>query len=255
MRRLLTPSVVAAVLGAVAALSNAGAGAEGGAVSAPPQRDVLPDLRAEPSETVELATSRGHRKLRFSTDVANLGPGPLELVPRKEDCDRDGKRGDDRTAYQAIRLGRGGRRRVRAGCMLYHADHRHWHFGRFVSAELRRATDGQLAAASAKVSFCLQDSLRSPRVPDERAAKKRYSDCELDATMGISAGWIDHYDPELSGQSIKLGRVPPGRYLLVLRADPENRLLEGNERNNSGAVTLELRRGTVRRVPHAKADR
>jgi hypothetical protein len=71
--------------------------------------------------------------------------------------------------------------------------------------------------------------------------------------MGISAGWIDHYDPDLSGQSIKLDRVPPGRYRLVLRADPENRLIERNERNNLGAVTLELRGGGVRRVPESRA--
>jgi hypothetical protein len=129
--------------------------------------------------------------------------------------------------------------------MLYHADHGHWHFERFVSAELLRATDRRLVAASAKVSFCLQDSLRSARVPDARAGEERYSGCQPDATMGISAGWIDHYDPDLSGQSIKLGRVPPGRYRLVLHADPENRLVERNEHNNRGAVTIELKGGRV----------
>jgi Lysyl oxidase len=249
--RLLVLSAVAAALVGTIALSSAGAdtSAAGGSAGRSLPGDVLPDLRVEPSRTVELAAAGGRRKLRFSTDVTNLGPGPLELVPRKEDCDRDGKSSNERTAYQSIRSEVSGFRHLRAGCMVFHADHGHWHFERFVSAQLRRAGDGRLVAARNKVSFCLEDSLRSARVPEALADEERFAGCASDATMGISAGWTDHYDPDLSGQSIDVGHVPPGLYRLVLRADPENRLVERNERNNHGAVALRLRRDGLRRVP------
>jgi hypothetical protein len=250
MRRLLIPAVVAAVLLGVVARSNAGAEADAVRGSAPRHlpRDILPDLRVEPSETVELSTAGGRRKLRFSTDVTNLGPGALELLPRDEDCHRDGERGKERTAYQSIRVKGGGRRHVRAGCMVYHPHHDHWHFERFVSARLRRAADGLLVARRDKVSFCLEDSLRSTRVPEALADEERYSACGRDDTMGISAGWTDHYAADLSGQSIEVRGLPPGRYRLTLRVDPENRLRERNERNNYASVTLELGVDAVTRV-------
>jgi hypothetical protein len=253
---VLVASAVAAALLGGGVLSNAHAH-RGGAIGSGPRalpRDVLPDLRVEPSETVKLAAVRGSRKLRFSTDVTNLGPGPLELRPRNHGCRRAAGPRKQRTAYQSIRQEGGGRRHARAGCMVYHSHHGHWHFERFVDVQLRRASDGRLVARRHKVSFCLEDSHLSPRVPEELADKEHYSGCGPDSEMGISAGWTDHYDADVSGQSIDVRGVQPGRYRLVLRADPENRLLERNERNNHAAVTLSLGADAVRQLQGPAAE-
>jgi hypothetical protein len=85
------------------------------------------------------------RRLRFAASLANLGPGPLLLLPRgRTNCPagqgpaiqvvhRDGnangtfQRAADRPAS---------RRDV--GCMLRHPGHKHWHFDAMAAYSLRR---------------------------------------------------------------------------------------------------------------------
>jgi hypothetical protein len=234
-------AVVAGLALTVPALSPAGrTDAEPVRPSAaqPLPQDALPDLRIEPVDTVQLAIRDGRRELRFSTEVANVGRGPLELISRPEDCDRDGDRSNDRTAYQAIRTRGGDERHVRAGCVIHHSDHGHWHFEGFARYTLEPVDDGRVAAVTDKVSFCLMDS---DRVGDVSPEAQRYSDCGADVTQGISVGWLDRYGAALAGQSIDVGDVAPGRYRLVLHGDNENRLLELDERNNRTATLVELR--------------
>jgi hypothetical protein len=49
-------------------------------------RDLLPDLvTRRPAKIVLQVTERGKRLARFSSEVVNVGLGPLELRPRVED--------------------------------------------------------------------------------------------------------------------------------------------------------------------------
>jgi hypothetical protein len=243
MRRALALLILGGAALAVPALSSAGPGGDSGSirpsVARPLPRDVLPDLRVRRSETVEVATDGDRRELLFSTEVENVGHGPLELVSAREDCDRNGNPRDDRAAYQSIRRRQGGERHVRAGCVVHHPAHGHWHFEGFARYRLQHA-DGRPVARSDKISFCLIDSARTSAVPDSVAGDDTYSSCGADATQGISSGWYDHYGAGLPGQSIDLGGVAPGRYWLVLHADYENRLVERNERNNRTVLLVEL---------------
>src|SRR5918999_6007234 len=133
MRRGLALLILCGAALTVPALSSAGGDPDPvrPSVARPLRGDVLPDLRVRRSDTVEVATGGGRRELLFSTEVENVGRGPLELVPTREDCDRNGNVRDDRTAYQSIRDRRGGERHVRAGCVMHHPAHGHWHFEGF----------------------------------------------------------------------------------------------------------------------------
>jgi hypothetical protein len=259
MRRLLALLILCGAALAVPALSSAGTGGDSGpirpSVARPLARDVLPDLRVRRSDTVEVATDGGRRELLFSTEVENAGRGPLELVPAREDCDRNGDASDDRTAYQSIRRRLGGERHVRAGCVVHHPAHGHWHLEGFARYTLARAGDGPRAARSNKISFCLIDSARTSAVTDAVAGQGTYSSCGADTTQGISAGWYDHYGAGLPGQSIDLRGVTPGRYRLVMHADYENRLVERNERNNRSVLLVDLLSNGQAGISHAEVIR
>ncbi len=244
MRRVLALLIFAGAALAVPALSSAGTSGDSGPIRPSVARalpgDLLPDLRVRRSETVEVVSDGDRHELLFSTEVENVGRGPLELVPAREDCDRDGDLDDDRTAHQSIGGRRGGERHVRAGCVVHHPAHGHWHFDGFARYTLLRADDGRPAARSNKVSFCLIDSARSSAVPDTMAGDDSYSSCGADTTQGISAGWYDHYGAGLPGQSIDLRGVAPGRYRLVMHADYQNRLVERDEGNNRTVLLVDL---------------
>ena len=257
MRRGLALLILCGAALAVPALSSAGGDSDSvrPSVARPLRGDLLPDLRVRRSDTVEVATDGGRRELLFSTEVANVGRGPLELVSAREDCDRNGDPRDDRTAYQSITRRRGEERQVRAGCVVHHPAHGHWHFEGFARYTLQHADDGRLAARGRKVSFCLIDSARTSAVPDSVAGEETYSSCGADATQGISAGWYDRYGAGLPGQSIDLRGVAPGRYRLVIHADYENRLVERDEGNNRTVLLVDLRADSLGGVGRAAVVR
>jgi Lysyl oxidase len=245
VRRVLAFLILIGAALSVPALSSAVPDGDSGpirpSVARPLQGDLLPDLRVRRTDIVEVERDGERRELRFSTEVANVGRGPLELVPAREDCDRNSDLGDDRTAYQSITGRHGGERHVRAGCVVHHRAHGHWHFEGFARYTLLHADDGRPAATSRKVSFCLIDSARTPAVPGSLAGEDTYSSCGADATQGISVGWYDRYGAGLPGQSIDLSGVAPGRYRLVIHADYEDRLVERDEGNNRAALLVDLR--------------
>jgi hypothetical protein len=254
VRRLLALLILCGAALAVPALSTAGTGGNSDpirpSVARPLRGDLLPDLGVRRSDTVEVASDGDRRELLFSTEVANVGRGPLELVPAREDCDRNGDLDDDRTAYQSITGRRDGDRHVRAGCVFHHPAHGHWHFEGFARYALQHV-NGRPAARGKKVSFCLIDSARTAAVRDTGAGAETYSSCGADATQGISAGWYDRYGAGLPGQSIDLRGLAAGRYRLVIHADYENRLVERDEGNNRTVLPVDLRRDSTGGIERA----
>jgi subtilase family serine protease len=53
-------------------------------------------------------------------------------------------------------------------------------------------------------------------------------------------GWGDTYEATVPGQHLNLTSVPDGRYALRSTADPDNLLVESNERNNDVIVYVEI---------------
>ena len=61
------------------------------------------------------------------------------------------------------------------------------------------------------------------------------------SAQGISPGFGDDYVPEKEGQSIDVTGLPPGRYVLVHRANPDRTLRERSYANNAASVLIRLR--------------
>jgi len=71
-----------------------------------------------------------------------------------------------------------------------------------------------------------------------------YSTCGS-VRQGMSVGWGDTYGSFLSGQSISVSGLPSGTYKLIIQIDPQRRLLEENENDNSSCVLLDLQLSTT----------
>jgi hypothetical protein len=204
-------------------------------------RDLLPDLvTRKPGKIYLQVTKRGKRLVRFSNEVVNVGSGPLELRPLADDCNDNGELGDDRTSRQRIfrdangdgaftrGVDRGFRTR-RAGCTQFHPAHKHWHFEALAEYALRPAVP---LAPKSKVTSCVLDTRRRLRKAPGSPRRKYYGGCRRDSIGGISIGWGDLYGARVSGQELDVTTLGDGVYCLVSTADPENRLVESNERNN-----------------------
>ena len=133
-----------------------------------PAGALLPDLRSLPAREVAIEVlAGGERRLRFTSSLANVGAGPLELVPD----DLTACPADQRHASQRLYVdGDGDGAYVRtvdvvsgttpAGCMLDHPTHDHWHFEAMASYQLLRAGQDEPVVQRDKVSFCLRDNER-----------------------------------------------------------------------------------------------
>jgi hypothetical protein len=260
LRNVAVPAL--ALVASVLLASPASAGhARGG--------DLLPDLMPRPpvALSVERAAD-GRRFLRFGSSVRNGHTGPLELRPRAEDCNGNGDLHDDRTAYQRIyrdQDGNGAFSRARerfawsrrAGCMVFHRAHGHWHVESFTQYSLLGYNvDGSLGdtvATSGKVSFCIVDSNRTTPVLRGSPRARYYGgsrSCTPRGTWGISVGWADYYGPRVPGQALDVTPLRAGFYCLVVVADPENRLAEVSEANNVRRIGIWLERRRVEWYPY-----
>jgi hypothetical protein len=251
--------VGAASAAALIALAAAGSAARAEAQPSQPDGATLaPDLRPLPASSVSLSGRNGNRRLRFATEVLNRGPGPLEVATSPgDDCDGDNNATNDRLATQRLFSDRNGdgvygasgdgdfESSRRAGCVVFHPHHRHWHLDRFARYELRHKQTGARVARNGKVSFCLSDGLhRRPALggsPPARVYPPRPHGCGRDSVQGISVGWADYYGPELADQALDASALREGRYCLIVTVDPANLLLERNERNNVTGLAFRLR--------------
>ncbi len=198
------------------------------------------------------------RRLRFAASLANMGPGPLLLLPQgRTNCPagqgpaiqvvhRDGnangtfQRPADRPAT---------RRDV--GCMLRHPGHKHWHFDAMAAYSLRRPGTIEALVARNKVSFCLRDNTR---VPGQRVVVRRehFGRCSRTSQQGISPGWVDVYESDLNGQWLRLpDDVDDELICLDLEADPRGLLAETDETDNATSVAVRIDGTDVRRVNSA----
>ena len=229
-------------------------------------RDLLPDLvTRSPAKIFLQVGKRGKRVVRFSNEVVNVGIGTLELRPRVGDCNRNGNPRDDRTSYQRIYRDANGdgafargvdvRFRTRsAGCTRFHPAHKHWHFEALAEYSLHPfqpdGSPGPLVIVGKKLSSCVLDTKRRLPMAPGSPRRKYYGSCRRDSIGGISIGWGDIYGARVSGQELDVTGLGDGVYCLVSRADPEDRLLESNERNNARTTRIVLRVEALDWQPH-----
>jgi hypothetical protein len=189
--------------------------------------------------------------LRFDQILANTGEGPLDLrfsAPA-------GTTPATTNAYQRIYGSSGAPTDYQdqlVGQMELHPVHSHYHFRSFGQTSLWKVdTSGpHLIRSGRKVSFCLADTLLDAW--GEKGDGPRFyiaPDCLLPAYtsggvdyffQGISRGWADVYDWYLPDQYIDVSGVADGVYVLQTVADPDNSLVEADDSNNCGNVTIRL---------------
>ena len=211
-----------------------------GAPSAP-----LPDLDQAAPFGVSVAERHGRLLLVFGSAVDNVGPGPLIVEGRRV--------GRVMRAWQVV-----GNRRYALRTPLRYVrseTHRHWHLDTFERYELRRS--GTLVGRDRKTGFCLNDAYETRalnRVPRWTGECGRGRPAAHAVREGISPGFGDDYVPEKEGQSIDVTGLPPGRYVLVHRANPERTLRERSYANNAASVSIELRGRRVRVLARCPAS-
>ena len=186
---------------------------------------------------------QGHTLLRFTTAVGNAGRGPIEL--------RGGPtNGATQDVFQRVYHSDGSTADRLAGAFTYHAEHGHVHVDEFAQYALRSAGPkgevGTVVASSDKVSFCLLDRTAHDRGLPGAPQAPHYITCD-NGVQGISVGWSDVYERNLPGQWIDVTDVPAGEYWLEVVIDPQGRLTESDETNNTARirVTLEATGGAI----------
>jgi hypothetical protein len=159
----------------------------------------LPDLRMRRLTNFYIQqASNGDKRLRFTTRIANAGPGRFEL---------HGYRPGTSTARMNIRQRiyntSGTYRRIeipRSSTYMFYAGdgHNHWHVHKLQRFEIRRldanGKEGELKGTGAKTGFCFWDNTTynlslpgAPQDPYYTSCGKRGS---LNVKMGLSlAGW------------------------------------------------------------------
>lgn len=201
---------------------------------------LLPDLVAQPVRVLYVSHDgiTGEHEMRFSTTIANIGEGPLDLIGSYDE------ETGSTVAMQNIYHKTDALTERIAGHFIFHPDHHHWHFEDFAVLELYTyEEDGSLdlfIGSTEKLTFCIFDSNRvTPTVPHV-AETSAYPGCDSSARQGISSGWEDTYAADLPGQELNIEKLPPGRYAIREVADPLNRILESDETNNVTITYVEI---------------
>jgi hypothetical protein len=230
-------------------------------VTVPPDTRLLPDLIAVPASelSIHLNKKTGIRRLRFTSSLGNVGVGPIEVRPNQNQPCPVGQHNSTQIIYRDANLNRvfeplidTSVSRHRAGCMIYHPLHHHWHFKASAQYVLYDPSAGLQAVVSVrrKVSFCLRDTARLPFRYGFFTYLEAYGKCTRRSPQGISVGWMDIYQSFLAGQSVIL---PPGLadglYCLTTVVDPIDQLLEVNNTNNGAVRALAIRGDRVRARP------
>jgi hypothetical protein len=200
------------------------------------------------------------RRLRFETSLASVGSGPMEVRPNGRIPCPSNERGASQIIYRDVDGSGSFRRSVdtafsrrRAGCMVFHPSHNHWHLESSSFYSLQRVgAKPARASAYRKTSFCLRDSERVPEHLGDFDRPLFYGACSRDQPMGVNIGWADIYQSFLDGQSLKLARsrVPNGRYCLSIKVDPRDALREANERDNVSKRAIRIRGTSVSMLPN-----
>ena len=213
----------------------------------------LPDLMNMVPIHIHVQEQQKTSRLMFTVGLANVGDGPLELVPASELTDEtvlvtanqnlyDGPTNESGTVVC---------KRSLDDAFVFHPAHNHWHLVGVNGFEVRRALDDgrggnwdrkNTIGASVKESFCLLDYVK---LDENQLAtfgialpSREYFDCA--GTHGISIGWIDYYHHSTHGQYVDITGAAAGRYYLVLTANPDRLFIEENYENNRAWVSFSL---------------
>jgi hypothetical protein len=203
--------------------------------------DLLPDLVADPSDDLVLATDSvggtNRLLLRFAGYLHNVGAGPLDIRGSRPSSSVP------MGVVQRVRNGNAWRSEPSPAQLFYETGdgHNHWHLMHAARYSLWNGERTAEVAPAMKVGFCLEDSQRvethGPRNPvystDDPAQRFCMQGDPAATTVfeGISPGWRDVYHNRLAFQWVDVSEVQPGSYWLRSEVDPDGVILESSEAN------------------------
>jgi len=214
--------------------------------------DLLPDLRTRKLTDFRIENaSNGEKRLRFTTQIANAGPGAFEVR-----MDRPSTTTAQMTVIQRIYNTAGGWRWVQVPGThgFWGGDgHNHWHVYKLQRFEIRKlyadGSEGTLAGSGAKVGFCFFDNttynLSLANAPQSPYYKGCGTSTSLRVKTGISVGWADKYGAGLPYQWIKINGLADGIYRVRVRTDPQNWFVETSNTNNNTYSDIKITGSTV----------
>jgi len=250
---IVLPAVLIGLVAMVAPLASgtvAGSGVSGLTPVSPQPVVLLPDMTPLKAREMVIHLDDGHRRLRFTAGLANIGRGPMEVRPNNTQPCAAHKRHASQIIYRDRDRNHFFRRSVdveftrrSAGCMVFHPQHNHWHFEAASRYTVYRPESAKnILVRARKMSFCLRDSEPVPARLGTFHHPQYYRECGRDTAQGISTGWVDVYSSDLFGQALRLpDRLPDGVYCLGIRVDPLNELRESDEYNNESSRPFRLR--------------
>jgi hypothetical protein len=203
--------------------------------------DVLPDLVADPSDNLVLATdsSGGSNRLllRFAGYIHNAGAGPLDIRGSRPNTSAA------MSVVQRVQNGGGWRSFPSPAQLFYETGdgHNHWHLMHAARYSLWNDARTAEVAPAMKVGFCLEDTehvdaygpsnqVYSTDDPAQRFCMQGTPGA-TSVFEGISPGWRDVYHNRLAFQWVDVSDVQPGSYWLRSEVDPDGVLLESDEAN------------------------
>jgi len=191
-------------------------------------KPVLQPLKGECKSTQSLvdckydSDKQGKPILSYSIAIANIGDGPLHIIlgePRTE----NGK--TIAPAIQRIYKDNGEYEEKDVGIFEQHEEIDrfgnkmvHWHYEGIASMHLLDEK-GNIVSESGKDGYCLADSYQYSNLPNSPQDPVFYAiNCiyqsEISQKVGLSIGWLDHYDFNADKQYILIDSVSSGKYFL-----------------------------------------
>jgi hypothetical protein len=197
--------------------------------------DRLPNLRMLPLRDWHIQNVDGRRLLRFTTIMANAGPGHFEVRGYRPDTSVKTMKID-----QVIFDDEGGSRRVKTGATGSYAGdgHDHWHVEKIMTYELYRVENPATVRGGAKTGFCFLDTtawrLNLPGARQHPYYQESWCGTRstLTTRVGISVGWGDRYPWDFAYQWIDITGLASGNYVVRSTVDIANWYREGHDYDN-----------------------
>lgn len=208
------------------------------------QNGVADPLSCTPTETARHGVTRC---LRFSMGPENVGDGQLDLRYTADPTK------DRLSVTQVIHRQDGSTEERPAGTVWFHAIHQHYHYDEFSNFELFRVVDettGEMVyvSTSPKQGYCAADYRIVDWQSFAQEEKKIHSYCDGNLESGLEpsrtvlhAGWGDVYGWSFEDNFVDFTGQPAGRYVINAQADPNDRVLETNDKDNWGYTYIEVR--------------
>lgn len=67
--------------------------------------------------------------------------------------------------------------------------------------------------------------------------------------QGMSVGWGDTYGYQLDGQELNINNLPDGDYTLGIKIDPNDKIKESSDTDNTSEVNINITGNTITLLP------